>query len=711
MENFDEKLKEQKKRQREKRLIFLTLIFLIIATCVQVYYARLTFNNTPIPSNIIVFSLLNINIILILLLLFLIFRNLVKIFFDKEQKKIKKLSRKLVISFFLFTTIPLIVQFMISSVIIKSSITSWFNKKVEDNMQASLIIAQDYYEKKQAEATKYANKIYHLYFKNRRMIDRAARDYLLDGYIIGKKDKILKLKCFPDFLKKYIEPNIDKIKAIIINNNNSEGSDIILIRKKEIIYGFYKKGNYFAVSFFLTSRKITKASKTISQNFAEYSYLKLMKNPIQHTYLLSLLIVTMIIIFSATWFGFFIAKDISNPINELVKVTEEVSKGNLDYPIDIKSQDEIKLLVESFKKMVTELKSTRKNILERQQYIEAIINNVNSGVISISQKGIINTINYFVEKTLDIKKETMVGLHYNNINNETLRKIIKELLDEFLISQYHEINKNITVNIKGKIIILSIFATILKDDSGEILGYLIVMTDLTEITIAQRAAAWKEVARRVAHEIKNPLTPIQLSAQRLKKKYANALVENKDEFEKIINNIIQYVDVIRTLTNEFSKFAKMPDIKMEVHNLNDIVLEIMPFFKNSRKDIDFKISIDKKMPKVHLDKNQIYQVVTNILNNAIQSFENLTINYKVIEIKTKYDSESKKVFLSIADNGCGIDEKIKNKVFQPYFSTKKKGTGLGLSVVKSIVENHNGEIIIKDNKDRGTIVEITFFNV
>ncbi len=703
-----EKDKEKQKRQREKRIIIATFILLIIATIIQVYYAKITFNNTPLPSNIVVFSLLNINIILLLLLVFLIFRNLVKIFFNKEQRKFKKLSRKLVTSFFLFTTIPLILQFAISSVIIKSTITGWFNKKIEDSLVSSLKIAQDYYEEKTKKTIIYAKKLYKVFKINRNLLETKAKDYLLDGYFVGTVNNVILSKYFNKKITKYLTPNFKKIVSFVLNSNAESGSDIIQINKKEIVYGYFKGKKYFSVAIIVTSRKFTKSAKTISQNFTEFSYLKLMKSPVEKTYIFSLLIVTLVIILSATWFGIFIANDISTPINKLVKATEEVAKGNLEQEINIKSQDEIRILVDSFKKMVEEIKTSRKNLMERQHYIESIINNVNNGVISLNKNGIINTVNPFVVKLLKLEPEAVVGIHYNSVKHNTLKQILSETIEEFKLLNKTVINKNLNINLGKNFIMLSMFGTILKDEKNEVLGYLIVISDMTQITLAQRTAAWKEVARRVAHEIKNPLTPIQLSAQRLKRKYAEKIQDNKEEFEKTTNNIIQYVDVIRNLVNEFSRFTKLPEIKMETHNLNNILKEIIPSFKNIKKDINFITNLDNNLPNVNIDKKQIYQVVTNIINNSIQSFEKSERKTKKVEIKTKYIKYRKVVLLQIRDNGCGIDDTIKEKIFEPYFSTKSYGTGIGLTIVKSIIDSHNGKISVKDNKPYGTTIEIEF---
>ncbi len=703
-----EKIREQKRRKREKRIIIITFILLIIATVIQVYYAKITFNNTPLPSNIVVFSLLNINIILLLLLVFLIFRNLVKIFFDKEQKKVKKLSRKLVTSFFLFTTIPLILQFAISSIIIKSTITGWFNKKIEDNLVASLRIAQDYYEEKMRTTTILAEKIYNRFKTNRHSLKRKAKDYMLDGaFIVDNRGKILTQYIFPN-REKYFLPNLKKIISVAINSNEKRGSDIIQIKKKEIIYGYYKGKKYFSIAAVITSRKFTKSAKTISKNYTEFSYLKLMKNPVEKTYIFSLLIVTFVIILSATWFGIFIARDISTPINKLVKATEEVARGNLEREINIKSQDEIRLLVDSFKKMVKEIKNSRKSLVERQQYIESIINNVNNGVISVNKNGIIDTVNPFLIKLLELEETDIIGIHYNDIRHNALKRILTEIMEEFKIMGKSIVNKNMNLTLDDDFVMLSLFSTTLKDEKNDILGYLIVVSDMTQITIAQRTAAWQEVAKRVAHEIKNPLTPIQLSAQRLKRKYGDKIDENREEFGKIINNIVQYVDVIRNLVNEFSKFTKLPETKAETYDLNSILQEIIPSLKHVKKHIVFVEKLESEIPQLHIDKKQIYQVVTNIINNSIQSFETVERKNKKIEVKTKYIKSKNIVSLEIKDNGAGIAENIKDKIFEPYFSTKKEGTGIGLTIVKSIIESHNGEIKIKNRKPHGTLVEIRF---
>ena len=466
------------------------------------------------------------------------------------------------------------------------------------------------------------------------------------------------------------------------------------------MYGYKKDKRKFLIVVYYIGLKIHKNLDKISKNYSEYSYLKVMKAPIEKIYLVSLLLVTLLIIFLATWFAIYIARDITKPVYKLAEATKEISRGNLDASIEKKSEDEIGVLIDSFNKMVKDLKETRLNLIERQRFIENIINNINNGVISLDKNGIITTINPFAKKIL--KLETLaLGKNYNEINNPFFNNVVKNL-----ITENKQINKNFNIKIDNEFLTLSVFFTPLHNEKNEIIGYLFVFNDLTQIIISQKTAAWREVARRIAHEIKNPLTPIQLSAQRLKRKYLNQINENREEFEKIINTIVQHVLNIKNMVNEFSNFAKMPEAKLKKENLNEILEEIYLMYKNSYKNIEFKFNKDEKIKFVNIDKNLFSQAIINIIKNAIHSFDKIKRENKIISIETKFLKDLNLVQIIISDNGSGVPDEIKERIFEPYFSTKNKGTGIGLTIVKKIISDHNGYIRILDNKPEGTKVII-----
>ncbi len=682
---------EEKKRKKEKRLILLIFIVLLLTTLFEIYYSSTGFTNRLLPSNIIFFSLLNINIILALLLIFMIFRNIVKSIFLKEKGSKFTLSTKLVISFFFFTSIPLILQLFFSSIIIKTSISTWFNTKIESSLTSTLNISKDYYKTKEKLAKLVAEKIF--YKKN-------FKDFDIDGYIYGEfvknNYKILK-KYLP---RKPIKENEEKLLNNVVYSRNNSGSGVIRLTKRDLVYGYKKDKRKFLIVVYYIGLRIHKNLDKISKNYSEYSYLKIMKAPIEKIYLVSLLLVTLLIIFLATWFAIYIARDITKPVYKLAEATKEISRGNLDASIEKKSEDEIGVLIDSFNKMVKDLKETRLNLIERQRFIENIINNINNGVISLDKNGIITTINPFAKKIL--KLETLaLGKNYNEINNPFFNNVVKNL-----ITENRQINKNFNIKIDNEFLTLSVFFTPLHNEKNEIIGYLFVFNDLTQIIISQKTAAWREVARRIAHEIKNPLTPIQLSAQRLKRKYLNQINENREEFEKIINTIVQHVLNIKNMVNEFSNFAKMPEAKLKKENLNEILEEIYLMYKNSYKNIEFKFNKDEKVKFVNIDKNLFSQAIINIIKNAIHSFDKIKRENKIISIETKFLKDLNLVQIIISDNGSGVPDEIKERIFEPYFSTKNKGTGIGLTIVKKIISDHNGYIRILDNKPEGTKVII-----
>jgi two-component system nitrogen regulation sensor histidine kinase NtrY len=241
--------------------------------------------------------------------------------------------------------------------------------------------------------------------------------------------------------------------------------------------------------------------------------------------------------------------------------------------------------------------------------------------------------------------------------------------------------------------------TTLKDESNEFVGTVVVFDDLTQLLKAQRMAAWREVARRIAHEIKNPLTPIQLSAQRLRRRYLDRFTADDTVFDECTTMIIKQVDDLKNLVNEFSSFARMPASNPSLNNLNDVLNEALVLFQEGHKDIDFQLQVDSSLPAFSLDREQIKRVIINLLDNAIAA-----VNGRgEISIETSFNKDLKIAALKISDNGCGIPAEDKPRLFEPYFSTKKAGTGLGLAIVSTIISDHNGYIRVRDNIPQGTL--------
>jgi two-component system nitrogen regulation sensor histidine kinase NtrY len=333
--------------------------------------------------------------------------------------------------------------------------------------------------------------------------------------------------------------------------------------------------------------------------------------------------------------------------------------------------------------------------------METVLRNVSAGVISTGPDGTISTANRAAERILKIDSRAILNKKYEEVLNPEHLVLLNDVLNEINDSGKGSIEKQLSLKIGDKVLTIWVTAAILEDDENNRMGMVFVFEDLTQLQKAERMAAWREVARRIAHEIKNPLTPVQLSAQRLRKKYGDKLIDDNTVFEECTRTIIDQVDVLKNLVDEFSRFARMPVTNPAPNNLNDVVQGSLSLFQDAHKDISFRFEKAEDLPLVNIDPEQIRRVMTNLLDNAVAAVDNKD---GVIEIRTNYDPESSVVKVEVADNGCGVPVWNRARMFEPYFSTKKSGTGLGLAIVNTIISDHNGNISVRDNSPRGTVI-------
>jgi two-component system nitrogen regulation sensor histidine kinase NtrY len=436
--------------------------------------------------------------------------------------------------------------------------------------------------------------------------------------------------------------------------------------------------------------------------------LDLLKNPLKFSYIITLFLVTLLIIFSATWFGLFLAKGITEPIQDLAEATHKIAQGNLDYQIDVVAADEIGVLVNSFNQMTRDLKKSNQrleqaniDLEQRRKYMETVLRNVSAGVISIDQEGVIVTINRAAEKMLNISTEEVLAKRYADLLDAEYLALVDQILLELRQNDEGFIDKQVELTIKGSARTFLMATTLISDDDGTDLGMVVVFEDLTQLQKAERAAAWREVARRMAHEIKNPLTPVQLSAQRLQKKFGDRLGEDNDVFRECTNTIISQVEVLKNLVNEFSHYARMPVTTPSLNDLNDVIAEAVILYQDAHKDITFGFQKGEDIPKMNLDPAQIKRVMINLLENAVAAVNKTDSR---IEVRTAYDGNRHRALVEVSDNGTGIPPAYKGKMFEPYFSTKRSGSGLGLAIVSSIIADHHGQLNVYDNRPHGTII-------
>ncbi len=721
--NIDEK--ELRKRRRERIIMVVVGILAITFTLIASHFFNK--NDLPLSTNIFVYGLTSINVILIILLLFLIIRNVVKLFYEHRHGIIgSNLRTKLVATFVGLSLVPTILLFLFAINFLSYSIEFWFNIKIGDALNRSLEVAQVYYQQMEEQAKFNARQISADITKNH-LYERERIDYLKS--FIGQRQKNYKVgmvETYFDFQKERMvfadveHPDLVPVtldpKMIEDIYSGKEESTIQATNIGDAVVGIVPVFSNtvppevigrISVSYIIPKGFVDKL-RSIANASEQYGKIKLLKNQIKLNYIITLSIVTLVIIFLATWFGLTLAKGITDPIQDLVLATNRITQGDLDSRIDIEADDEIGLLVKSFNQMTKDLKKSKNsveeaniNLEQRRKYMETVLRNVSAGVISVDKAGMITTINRAAEKMFDIKSEKVLFQNYRDLMIPEHLSLVDEFLQEMKESNESLLEKQLEVMLKDKALTVLLTITTIQDEEGNDSGIVVVFEDLTQIQKAERAAAWREVARRMAHEIKNPLTPVQLSAQRLQRKYGDKFGEEGSVFKECTQTIIDQVEVLKNLVNEFSRYARMPVTSLTLNDLNAVVAEAVLLFQDAHKDIVFEFKPAEGLPKFDLDAEQINRVMINLLDNAVAA-----INKKNgrIEITVSYDEQHRKATVAVADDGAGVPSSNKRKVFEPYFSTKKFGTGLGLAIVNSIISDHHGQVSVADNNPTGTIV-------
>ena len=719
--------REARRRKRERLIMIVTIAVIAILSLLEGRLYRLE-AALPLSSNVLIFGLININIILIIFLLFLIIRNVAKLIFERRRGVIgSSLQTKLVVAFVSLSLIPTVLLFIVSINFLSYSIDNWFNLKIGEALDKTIEIAQVYYQQTSDHARFYARQISEDITKNRlyvegreaylrTLIEQRQKNYNLGllGIHFDNKKAILVLKdpLHPALVLKPLAPKI--LEEVYGGKETSTvqpsgGGDLITglvpiysaLVPREVI-------GLVAVSYYMPQRLVDKMA-SISKTSEQYRQLDLLRNPIKLSYIITLFIVMLLIIFSATWFGIYLAKGITVPIQDLAEATRRIARGDLDHRINVVADAEIGVLVDSFNQMTNdlqqsngELQQANINLEERRKYMETVLRHVSAGVISVDKDGVITTINQAAEAMFDIKTEKIINRSFEDVLRPEHLALAEQFIREARNNSAGFLEKQMELKLKDKDLTVLMTTTIIRDDGDREVGMVVVFEDLTELQKAVRAAAWREVARRMAHEIKNPLTPVQLSAQRLQKKYGDKLGADGAVFQECTQTIINQVEVLKNLVNEFSRYARMPVTNLALNNLNEVIAASLALFQEAHKNIRFTLlDAGAEMPKLRMDAEQIKRVMVNLLDNAVAAVAG---KEGVIDITVAHDLRYRKVRVEVADNGCGVPAAYKMKMFEPYFSTKKVGTGLGLAIVSSIIADHHGYISVRDNSQGGTVV-------
>ncbi|RJR29648.1 MAG: HAMP domain-containing protein [Desulfobacteraceae bacterium] len=740
MRDYLEAEKDDRKRRRRERYIIAVL--LVVVTGLTTYLGLNVIDlglELPLANSTLIFALINLNVILLLLLLFLTVRNLVKLLFERRKNLMgAKLRTKLVTAFVTLSLLPTLILFFVSVQFISTSIEYWFNLPIERSLRNSLEVGQGFYGRMTDDILACGNILsgiatYSGYMipsrraELNKFIDEKRIEHRLDSIKAFSKNlelRAISVDTAVD-LSSFKNPNADAMRKSV--EHGSDTHEIQSSSYGDLISGivpiFSSQDSRGVVGLLVLEKFVPSAFvnrlNAISSGLEEYKQFKILKSPVKISHMITLAIVTLLIIFCSVWFGLYLSKGITVPIQELAEGTNRIASGDYDFFIDLESRDEIGVLVNSFNRMTLDLKNSKQQLEQaneelrksnveldqRRQYMEIVLANVAAGVISVDAEGRILTINKSAERMLHLEGANVFGKHYGEVIGQENLKAAGEFFQDRSLLRKGFLQRQVKVTVEDKVLSLLVFLNVLRDDRGKYLGLVAVFEDLTEVEKGHRMAAWREVARRIAHEVKNPLTPIQLSAQRLRKRYAQKLGKSDGKvFDDCTNMIINQVEELKRLVNEFSSYARMPSSNPAPNDLNRVVEESVSLYRESHKKVGIFFQESMEIPLFNFDREQMKRAMINLLDNAMDAIEGAG----EIRVELSFDKEEEKARIEVSDNGNGISPEHKMRLFEPYFSTKTHGTGLGLAIVSTIINDHNGSIRVQDNHPKGTrfIIEL-----
>jgi two-component system nitrogen regulation sensor histidine kinase NtrY len=648
--------------------------------------------------------------------------------FERRQKVLgSNLKTRLTLAFVALTLVPTVVLFIASAGVLHTTIERWFTTQVEDSLQSSLVVAQAYYQnasdKVMTSAARLASHI-----ASHSMLNPAQRDglrasveswrvsdgisgvqvYTVDGsQSLAIKDPTLKDTSFSAPLASFLKIGFqgEKTSQIIPLDG---GGDLIRGIAPIRAQGDGPVQAVVVVDYHIPT-SLAGRLFAISNAYGDYQEARRMKGPVKTMYVLILLMVALLVIFVGFWFGMSMARDITDPIQSLAEGTGKIAAGDLDVYIEPVGDDEVSALVRSFNQMTADLRTNREELVRvnldlesRRKYMETVLRNVAAGVLALNPASEVTTINHSARRLLRIADENFAGKSLDEILPETSAGPVLEILEDLKETKQESLERQITLSFSDRAVSLLCFANHLLDEEGGDLGVVLVIEDITHLAKAQRMAAWREVARRIAHEIKNPLTPIQLNAQRLRRKYTDALGNDAVVLEQCTRTIIDQVEQLKKMVNEFSQFARMPTANPVPNNLNVLISEVFDLYRTGHVRTAFSFQPDPAVPIFDLDKEQMKRVVINLMDNAVAASGD---NGK-ITVTTRYDPILSIASIEVVDNGPGVNSRDRERLFEPYFSRRPGGTGLGLTIVSTIVSDHNGFIRVKDNPGGGAVFVI-----
>ena len=679
------------------------------------------------PDETVTLSLIVIDAGFILLLVALTGREIVGVLLARQTgKAASRLHIRIVAMFSLVAAIPAIMVAIVASVTLDIGLDRWFEERTKTIVNSSLSIAEAYVRENARNLQGTALSMAYVLDQNRSvysldrngfrrmMTEQAEGRALAHAALINDKGEFLMMADITTGFQ-MPEPPIEAVETA------ADGNPVLIEPRIRNIVGSIVKLRQIRDAYLYTVRlvdaEVINARQIVSANANEYGGLEANRTTAQIAFALLYLGMTLIVVLSAILTGIAVADRLVRPIRQLIGAADEVATGNLDVSVPVRSSDgDVGSLANTFNKMIRQLKSQRNDLVtakdqidERRRFSEAVLSGVTSGVIGVDSRGEIAILNRSAIEMFALTEKKAVGAN--------LAKVLPHIGKVFEVarkSRRKACREQVTFLRHGAERTFDIQITVEESDereSGQ--SYVVTIDDITDLVQAQRSTAWADVARRIAHEIKNPLTPIQLSAERIKRRYGKVITEDREVFDQCTDTIVRQVGDIGRMVDEFSAFARMPKPAMERLDLRDVLHEASFLVEVSRSEIAFERNYGDTALVGLFDSRLMNQAFGNIIKNAAEATE-LAAHERdgggVIRIEAQRSGET--ITVSIMDNGRGLPTENRQRLLEPYMTTREKGTGLGLAIVRKIIEDHGGTLELHDaprsfHNGRGAMIRVT----
>jgi two-component system nitrogen regulation sensor histidine kinase NtrY len=680
-------------------------------------------------------------------------RNLIKLYFERRSGQVGSgFKTKMVRTFVALSLLPALLLFFLAYFLVQFSIEKWFGAPADQMLENSRAIAVQYYADIQRRDMRFAAQI---------AIALAPEDVLNQDAHLRLEEKLAEMRQRYDFRAVQLfgphgrfiagagtrtapEEHREAVKSLI--GQTLAGQDSFRIERslprdaiRQLVWSTAplrtRDGKIFGavLTETLIPQSVQFKADSVLEAYGAYHQLQSENAKLRVIFLLVLALSTLLIVFAFSWFAMYLAKRITIPIQALAQGAAAVASGNLDYRVECEAFDELESLVISFNRMTGDLQGNKARIEEtqailrqsmaelddRRRYIETILQTITTGVMTLDSGYRIRTMNRAANQMMDF--QGVVGeVPLEEVVHGAAGKTLKTLLRKSEV--LGPVVRNIELDLPGKTLHLATTVTPLQDSAGHQTGWVVVLDDVTELLRIEKLSAWQEVARRLAHEIKNPLTPIQLSAQRMLSRYKQLLPAAEAEagrlgswqeafasfdnlMEECVRTITQEANSLKNLVDEFSRFARLPQARLEDADIHSILETTLSLYNGRIHDVRLLKIFSPDVPALRLDPEQMKRVFINIFDNALEAMADST-NLKVLQIRTACNTPQRSVRIEISDTGRGFPREYQDSLFLPYFSTRDGGTGLGLAIVRQIISDHYGHVRAESNLPLGTRIII-----